>query len=460
MMKIRITLVAFILSIITQVAFAQEKLTLEACREKAIDYNKILKKSEFGKQEAIANRKLARTAYLPKIDAEASALHVPGMDLSLSLPGGFLSTAETTEAAQQGDFSGTSNVWSPGMGFTINELSLFTAQIGVIQPIYTGGKIRYSNKKADVGVDMLAQNYNMKYSEVIELTDKAYWNLVAINESVVLAKTALEMLTELEEQMQEMYNVGLTPLSEKLKVSVQKNQAKLNYIKAQNGLKIAKMYLNQVIGQDLQIEVGVADTLSSDIELPEIIDGIESALNNRPELKMLEGRVKLSEYDRKIENSEYLPQAGVSVSHSGIFVKELSEDINRVTQIAGQVSIPVFHWKEKKHKRDVATFRVQQAENELSNTIDLITLEVSQVSTQLNESYEAISIAKQNVNESAESLDETKASFEVGLNNTTDVLNAQANWQNARFQLITSLMNFEVLKTTWLRVTGGLVEVN
>jgi outer membrane protein TolC len=346
------------------------------------------------------------------------------------------------------------------MEFSLNELSLFSAQIVLIQPIYTGGKIKYSNKKADVGVEILSQSYNMKYSEVIELTDKAYWNLVAINESVMLAEAALKMLTELEEQMQEMYNVGLTPLSEKLKVSVQKNQAKLNLVKAKNGLKIAKMYLNQVIGQDLQIEVVVTDTLSSDIKMPELTDGIESALNNRPELKMLEGGVKLSEYDRKIENSEYLPQAGVSVSHSGMFVRELSEDVNRVTQIAGKVSIPVFHWKEKKHKKDAATFRVQQAETELSNTIDLITLEVSQVITKLNESYEAISIAKQNVKESAESLEETKLSFEVGLNNTTDVLNAQTHWQNARFQLITSLMNFEVLKTTWLRVTGGLVDVN
>jgi outer membrane protein TolC len=143
-----------------------------------------------------------------------------------------------------------------------------------------------------------------------------------------------------------------------------------------------------------------------------------------------------------------------------MFVKGLSEDISRVTQIAGKVSIPVFHWKEKKYKKDAATFRIQQAETELSNTIDLITLEVSQVITKLNESYEAISIAKQNVKESAESLEETKISFEVGLNNTTDVLNAQTHWQNARFQLITSLMNFEVLKTTWLRVTGGLVDVN
>lgn len=54
-----------------------------------------------------------------------------------------------------------------------------------------------------------------------------------------------------------------------------------------------------------------------------------------------------------------------------------------------------------------------------------------------------------------ESLEETKVSFKV-LNNTIDLLNAQAIWQSANAQLISSLAQYEVLQTTWLKVTGNL----
>jgi outer membrane protein TolC len=86
----------------------------------------------------------------------------------------------------------------------------------------------------------------------------------------------------------------------------------------------------------------------------------------------------------------------------------------------------------------------------------MINLEVQQVKIQLEEAYESIEIAKKNIKEAEESLEETKASFEVGLNTTTDLLNAQAQWQAANSRLIEALAQFEILQTSWQKVTGNL----
>lgn len=453
-MKKYIYILTLLVSIVS--AKAQEAMTLELCREKAVEYNRNLKVARLQHEEAIANQKTARTAYLPKVDAKGSAMLIPGVD-DISMPGAFLPTAASANDAMAGNFSGQSDVWMPGISLELGDVAVLSGQFGIQMPVYAGGKIRYSNKMADIGVDIYDENFRLKYSEIVEQTDQAFWNVVAMKENVKLAAQYVEMLTELEEQMADMYELGLVPASEKLKVTVQKNKADLGLIKAKNGLRLTKMALNQLMGFELKKEIEVMNTLEKETEeLPNFTGGLISALQNRPELKMLEGQLGLKKYDKKMVEADYLPQLGVGVNHTYSYINKLTENGSWNTIAAVQVSIPVFHWQESKHKKNAAALKIQQAETELDNTRDLIALEVSKTMIELEEAWQTIEIAKKSVEEANENLEETKLSFEVGLNTTTEVLNAQAGWQQAQTNLISSLTQFELLKTTWLRVTGKL----
>ncbi len=439
--------------------FAQNAMTLEECRKQAVEHNKELKKADYQRQEAVANQKTARAAYLPNVSASANAMYLPDVD-GFSIPGGFLPTAASEEAALNGEYTGLSNVWSPGMSLGLNNLSVLYGSVTLTQPVYVGGKIKNANKQADAGVQIYEHNYDLKYADIIEKTDQVYWNIASISANVKLAEKYIEMLSELEDQMNQMYELGLTPASEKLKVSVQKNEAELNLLKAKNGLKISKMYMNQILGQDLTTEIEIVDSLSYDTKMMNLNNGIETALTNRDELGILQKQVEISKLDKKIALADFLPQVGISAGYSSYYVSDLVEDPTFSPSFAGQITIPIFHWGEGKHKQDAAKLKILQAQTELDNTNELISLEVQQVKIQIEEAYESIQIAKKNIKEAEESLDETKASFEVGLNTTTDVLNAQADWQGANSKLIEALAQFEVLQTSWQKVTGNLKPVN
>lgn len=434
---------------------AQNTMTLEQCREKAIEYNKSLKIAKLQEEEAIANQKTARTAYLPKVDAQGSAMFIPGVD-DISMPGGFLPTAENADAAKAGNYTGDSNVWSPGMNLELGDITYYSAQIGIQLPIYTGGKIKYSNKMADLGVHISKQSFKLKYDEVIEQVDEAFWNVVAMKANVQLASDYQNMLSELEEQMTDMYDLGLAPASEKLKVAVQKNESELNLIRAKNGLRLTKMALNQVMGFNLNQQLEVPNSIIQDTKLPDFSNGIASAMKTRPELNMLQGKVNISEYDKKMVEADYLPQFGLGVNKTFSKINPLTNDFQSNVIAAAELSIPIFHWGESKHKRRAAEMQIQQAEMNLSNTRDLISLQVSQVQIQLEEAWQTIEIAKKSISEANENMEETKLSFEVGLNTTTDVLNAQAEWQKSQTSLIAAKTQFEQLKTSWLKVTGKL----
>lgn len=434
---------------------AQKVMTLDECRNQAIEHNKELKKANYQKQEAVANQKTARTAYLPNISASVNAMYLPNID-GFSMPGGFLPTATSEEAALNGEYTGQSNVWSPGMSMDLDNLSVLYGSVSVTQPVYVGGKIRNSNKQADLGVQIYECNYDLKYSQIIEQTDQIYWNIASISANIDLAKKYIEMLIELEEQMNQMYELGLTPVSEKLKVSVQKNEAELNLMKACNGLKISKMYMNQILGQDLNTEIEIIDSISFDAKMLNLTNGVEMALTNRNELKILEKQLEISQLNKKIVLADFLPQVGVSAGYSSYYISDLAEDPSLNPTIAGQISIPIFHWGEGKHKQHAAKLKIMQAQTDLDNTNEQISLEVQQKKIQIEEAYESIQIAKKNIKEAEESLEETKASFEVGLYTISDVLNAQADWQAANSQLIEALAQFEILQTSWQKVTGEL----
>ncbi len=201
------------------------------------------------------------------------------------------------------------------------------------------------------------------------------------------------MLREFEDQMNEMYSLGLSPVSEKLKVSVQKNEAELNLIKAKNGLRVAKMYLNHLIGQDLYLDVEVVNSLDEYSDMIEISND-EFTANDRNELKILTKQLEISELSKKIVQSEYLPQIGVSATYTTYYVKNLLENVKFHPSFAGQISIPILNWGQSKHKRNAAKMKIRQAEIELDNTSELLNLEVQQVKIQVQENYEALLMQK------------------------------------------------------------------
>lgn len=431
---------------------AQQLLTLEQCREMALDYNKSLKTADLKWQEAKSNKKEARTAYLPNIDGTGTVTYMPQMD-NINVPGFFLPTA-----SPGGKINGTSDVYFPGMNLETEELKVYQAQVAMQIPIFSGGQIRYANKMADKGVEIAGHAYQLETDQVIFNTDQVYWQLVALKENLIVARKYVEMLESLEQQLKDMYELGLTPKSEQLKVTVQKNEAMLNLLRAENGFKILKMNLCQIIGIALNTQIDVTGQLNPEPEMPAMADGITVALSNRNELKMLGGQVDIANYRKKSIAGSYMPSLGAQVSYGYNEIPDVMDgDWNTIA--SAQLSIPLIHWREKKHKVDAARLQKEQAELKLEETKEFVQLEVQQYMVQVNEAYEAILLARKSQLEAEESLEEVNASFEAGLNTTTDVLNAQAAWQNAHASLLKALATFEIAKSAYYKGIGQLMVV-
>ncbi len=426
-------------------SFSQKTLSLEETRNLALEFNKTLKISSQQKIAAESQKKAAFTNYLPKIEASGNAMYFPTME-DQEIPAMTLPSASDPSTASDALF--------PGLKLETENLSVITGGVNLVQPIYAGGKIRLANKMTGKGVEIAEQAYQLKEAEVIAQTDEAYWNLAAIKEKVKLAEKYVLMLDSLEGTLNDSYELGLAPKSEKLKVTVNKNDAELKLLRARNAYRIMQMNLCRIIGLPLNTAIEITDQANEDPILPDFQDATNQALNNRQELQILDGKKTISEYQKQLANADFLPQLGAQVGYQHYKIADLINEGNLT--VAASLTIPIFHWNERKHKSSEAKANLNQAMLELSNTQDLIQLEVQQAQIQLQEGYEYVLLSQKNKLEAKESLEETTVSFEVGLNTTTDLLNAQASWQDAVAQEIEALAQFEILKTKYKKVIGLL----
>ncbi|MGQ1891829.1 TolC family protein [Thermophagus sp. OGC60D27] len=417
----------FILTIMLGMsAFSQTTISLEESRREALDNNKTIRSSLLEVLKTRAGVKEARTAYLPAIDGSASAIYIPNLE-ELRM-----------------------------FGISRDDLELYQAQFAAQQAIYAGGKVRLANKMAKTSASMAKNASEMQTAEIILQTDKAYWNLVAMQEQQKVLMRFMQALDSLEQQLELSYELGLVQKSELLKVRVQKNETEVTALEVNNAVRLLQMNLARIIGRPLETPLSAINTVA----LPddEVFSEWAGDPSVRPEIRILEDQVSLSELQKKMTRADYLPQLGAQVRYGYLDAPDIASGTWHLNAGA-QLSMPIIHWREMKHRMQKAEIDEQMAKLELENNRELINMEIQQAWLKLQEGIEKIGLAQKSVEEAVESLSEAEISYNAGLNTITDLLNAQAARQRAEASLVEAKSNYQVSKSTWLKAIGQLNEL-
>lgn len=443
-----------IITLISSKGIGQEMLSLQDSRRLALEYNQRIKIADELILESQSNVKFAFTHFLPNLSAEGSYNYINVGEISVD--GFFLPKAGSAEQAQLGNYSGTSDVYFPGLNFDLSNINYYSANLILSQPIYTGGKVRSNYNMAKLGSDLSIFNRQLKTTEVIYETDKAYWNFVSLKERVKVAEKYAKMLHRLVIDLKNAYDLELTTKNELLKAQVQYNQAKLNLFKIKNGHTLSRMALCQVIGKELDSEIIALDTIIT-VENRQFENNfIQKAMQQRPEILMLGKQVEIGKQEEKSTLADYLPQLGIGASYGHISEIESFTDPFQSLFVQASLKVPIFHWREKKHRVATIEGQTRQRRLELDRTKNLVSLEVQQSYFNLQEAYREKELAELSMIQAEENVTVTKNSFYEGLANTTEMLDAQAFWQQAYTELIDAKINFKLMESGFKKAIGEL----
>lgn len=434
------------------------------------------------KQDIAANtRKALRTKYLPKVSAiggyefvskeisllnseQKSALNNLGSNLvgniTQQAPSMITNWVQqgliTMEQAQQ--LSQMFSQYAPTFGshaanaldgigqsitnaFRTDNRNMFAVSVMVRQPIYMGGAITAANKMADIAENMMAVSAESTLQNTLYNIDQAYWQVVSVRQKERLANSFLEVVKKLDGDVEKMIREGVATRADGLKVKVKVNEAEMNVTQAQDGLVLSKMLLCQLCGLPLDSDIKLADEDKEDIAIASTADdmNVQTAIENRPELKLLQNTVDIARQTTKLVRAAYLPHIALTGGYLATNPNVYDGYRNKfggVWNIGVLVHVPIWNWFEGEYKVRATKAATSMANLELTEAQEKIELQVTQCKFKLREANKKLAMAAKNVEKAEENLRCANLGFHEGVLTATEVMEAQTAWVQALSQKI------------------------
>lgn len=490
-------LVIYLLAGIITPAAAQRTLSLDSCRAMALRNNKQLSVAKLKQEVALNTRKAAKTKYLPKVDLlggyewtsqEVSLLKDSQKDMLGNL-GTTASSALGEKAtnmlgtlAQQGmitpqqaqalgNFMGsqiaplaqTINGFGQGItdAFRTDTRNIFAAAVMLRQPIYMGGAITAANRMAEINEQLSANSFNAANQNTLYTIDQTYWTVVSLRQKERLAKSFLELVKKLDSDVHKMIQEGVATRADGLKVDVKVNEAEMAVTQVENGLSLAKMLLCQLCGLPVSDEITLADENTDNLSASAASAqfNMETAMSNRPELKMLENAVEISEQTTKLVRAAFLPQValtgGYMVMNPNPF-NGFEKEFSGVFNVGVLVRVPVWNWFEGAYKVRASKAATTMANLELDDAREKIELQVNQSSFKVKEANKRLAMAMKNAERAEENLRCANLGFKEGVMQSTEVMEAQTAWLQAHTQKIDAAIDVRLSQISLNKALGVL----
>lgn len=496
-----------LLSCVTFPVTAQRLLSLDSCRQMALRNNKQLSVSKV-KQDVAANlRKSARTKYLPHVNAIGTYQYTsePISLLNDTQKGMFPNLGTGLVTGMQPQMAGIENSFSQlgvalvkagvpaadvqeimggmqtnmkdglaGMQTSLNALGqqivdafgtdtrhLFAGSIMLTQPLFMGGAIIAMNKMADISEDMAENSLTARRQATIYKIDQAYWQVVSLHHKKQLAESYLDLVKKLDSDVHKMIDEGVATRSDGLSVDVKVNEAEMTLTKVNDGLVLSRMLLNQLVGLPLNEQVTLADEQAEQIAVVELVPqlDVDAAVENRPELKILQNTVDLSKQSTNILRAGNLPQValtgGYAVSNPNL-LNGFQRKFGGFWNVGVMVRVPLWNWGDVMYKVRAAKGATSIANLELAEARDLIELQVNQSTFKVDEANKKLTMAQSNIQRADENLRMANLGFQEGVITPTTVMEAQTAWLQAQSQKIDAEIEVKLSQVDLQKALGTL----
>ncbi len=477
-------------------AGAQQVLTLDDCRQLAVDNSNSLKTARQKTEVAGYDRKIAAANYFPKVTATGTYMYV-NKDIKLigdetatelSHAGTILQNDINTRLTailsdptimqkiytepalqkllgylQNTDIATPINAIgsqiSGALSVDLNNTA--AAAVTVQQPVFMGGKILAANKMASDAEQLARTQYAQEYSQLMVDVEQAYWQIVSIAAKKRLSEGYAELLHQMEKDTDALIAEGFATPSDALTIKVKANEADMLLTKATNGLALSKMLLCKECGLPLDSEITLADEDLDRIPEPQMSPVIsdEEVYDARPEIKSL--RLAEDIYARKVDiaRADMLPTVALTanyiVTNPSLF-NGFQKKYGDFFTAGVVVSVPLFHGGEALNKTRKAKAEAAMTGIRLDDAKQMISLQVAQLRKQENEARARLVAAESNLSNAEENLRVATAGWNEGMVASNVVLQAQTAWLQAHSEVIESGVELQMCSVNLAKAEGRL----
>ncbi len=438
-MKIRYVITTALAALTWLSALAGEPLAINVtqCRDMALQASEQMRRADNERRMAGLDTKVATTNFLPKIEGTATGTYVfPDMDM---------------------------------MGSKLQMHGMYVAGFQLTQPVYAGGKILAGRSLARIGEKVADERYRMTRMDVIANAENAYWNYVSVLGKVALMESYMHLMDTLYNQTEAAVTVGMAVENDLLRVKARRSEIVYQSQKVANGADLCRMALCEAVGVDYDTDIVPLEEVFQNLPAPASV--IDATPADRPELRLLEHQVEAKRQMVKLTRGDFLPTVGLSVGYNwygnikmnsmveampGVYVPYTQKFKDNMGMAMIAVKVPLFHWGEGIKKVRKAKLEAENASLDLDRNRRLLDLETRQAELNVHDGFNMISSAEVAMVQAAENLRVTSDRYAEHMCPLTDMLDAQAQWQQASANLIEARAQYHIYITAYLKATARL----
>ena len=449
-MKRTILLLTFVVTV--SCMHAQRMLTLEECRNLAIQNNKELQISGEKIKMADNEKKAAFTKYFPQLSANGAYMWNQ-KDINL-LDMGALSSSLSSSLGGLAQLPMIQHLMSG-----VNDMqhldvqNIWVGNVSLVQPVFMGGKIVNYNQITKFAKQLAESMNNLQLQDLIYKTDETYWQVISLVNKKKLADAYVDLLRKMDSDVTAMIYEGVATEADGLSVKVKLNEAEMAQTKVENGLALTRMLLAQICGLSLEEDLSLADEKLDNFPVE------NEAFMNRNELRSLDLATKIYKRKERIALAEMLPNVALAanyfVTNPNVF-NGFKNDFAGMFNVGVMVKVPLSGWWEGTYRRNSAKAETRIKTLEWQDAREKIELQVNQSVYKVNEAGKKLIASSRNMENAEENLRRGNFGFEEGVIPALNLMEAQTAWVSARSSLIDAQIEVKLTEVYLSKALGKL----
>ena len=400
-----------------------QTLSVEQYRQKVLEYNQDIQKSQQAVNGALYSLKGIKTGFFPKLD----------------ITGTYSYQLEKVE-------------FLPGTDLKHDN---YGVEAGLVQNVYSGSAVRkqYDVAKLQHAIAQLSVEHTV--DNMIYAADVSYWSVAANRNLYELSEQFVQIVRELYEIVNKRFEEGAISKTDVLMVQNRLKEAELQLNTNSTNYKTALQSLNIMMGVEPDAAVVLTDSIQKVLWVPKQ-EGLNKALERRADYQSAIMGIEMAKLQTDMARSKYLPQLAVGIKEKyGTTLLNVDGKAQWATTAYAQINIPVFHWGEM--RQNVRLSRTQewtkelersQLKDQVSKELNNAWVNVIEISKKLEIVYSSLDIAKDNLTLNTFSYNEGKLPI-------IDVLSAQVSWLQAYTNVVSVNYQYKVALAEYAKALGG-----
>lgn len=313
-------------------------------------------------------------------------------------------------------------------------------------PIYTGGKLSGTIKKAKAGYLYSEQGLQKAYNDMRSTVTNGYFDMLQADNMQKLGRESVERLADHLKNVEAQYEVGVVAKVDVLRSQVELANAKQSLIKAENAYQIAEANLNKIVGLPMDTQLKLDNLLVYTPYENDMQYCLDYAAMHRPELEQAKQNVEAAKGALRVAISGHMPQVAATASQNWND-SNWPGDENGNWYVGVSVGLNIFDSGVTTSKIHGAEADLAKAHESYRDTVDLVNLDVRSNYLNLREAEKRIDTTKLAVSQAEEDYRIAQLRYMNGVGTNTDVLDAQVALTDAKTNYLQAMYDYNTCKT-------------